>query len=219
MEMLVIGWCGHACVYIRRENGYTLVIDPHDGLSIGLPKPSVKGDLILVTHDHFDHNAVNVVVKQSSRIMKMFRGYIEVDDITVKGIKTFHDKFGGKRRGENTVYILEVDGYKIAHLGDIGEFPLRKEVQDELENIDLLILPVGGVYTIDPSEAWEIIVGASPRNVMPIHYWVKGLILPLFRIEDFLVHVKGYKVVRLDRNVYDLEEYDKTVIIPMLPAK
>ncbi len=211
---MIIGWCGHACVYVKAGNGKVIVIDPHDGLSIGLEKPRIKGEVILVTHDHFDHNAVDIVSKEDSRIFKEFRGLVDLGWVRIEGYKSFHDKFMGKRRGENTVYIISVEGYRIAHLGDLGEYPLRKELHEKLMGLDLLITPIGGVYTISPDEAWELITSLRPRNAMPVHYWVPGLILPLYRLEDFLVHVKKYNVKRLETNEFELENYDKSIIIP-----
>jgi L-ascorbate metabolism protein UlaG (beta-lactamase superfamily) len=211
--MVKITWHGHACVSITRSDGYTIVFDPHDGISIGLRRPNVKGDLILVTHDHFDHNAIDVVKKENSRIFKEFVGETEIDNIVIKGYRTYHDKFQGKRRGLNTVYVIEVEGNRIAHLGDLGHIP-REEVINAIKNIDLLIIPVGGTYTIGPDEAWDIIVKTEPQNVLPVHYWIPGLNLPLYPIDDFLVYVKKYHVVRLDTNSFMLDEYNKSIIIP-----
>jgi L-ascorbate metabolism protein UlaG (beta-lactamase superfamily) len=208
-----ITWHGHACVSVTRSDGYTIVFDPHNGISIGLKRPSVKGDLILVTHDHFDHNAVDVVKKENSRVFKEFVGEAEIDDVIIRGYRTYHDKFQGKRRGINTVYVVEVEGNRIAHLGDLGHIP-GEEVIKAIRNVDLLIIPVGGTYTIGPDEAWEIIVKTEPRNVLPIHYWIPGLNLPLYPIDDFLVYVKKYHVVRLDTNSFMLEDYSRSVIIP-----
>lgn len=213
--MVKITWHGHACVSVTRSDGYIIVFDPHDGYSIGLPKPNIKADLVLVTHDHFDHNALSVVSKDDTRVFKEFHGYTDVDNLKIEGIKTYHDKFEGSRRGINTIYIVEVEGYRIAHLGDLGHIP-DKNVLEKLKNIDLLIIPIGGVYTINPDEAWEIVEKTAPKNVLPIHYWVRGLTLPLYRIDDFLAYVKKYHVVRLDENSFELAEHERHVIIPRL---
>lgn len=202
--MVSIRWFGHACFEVRADD-YTIVIDPHDGSSIGLPKPSTEADLVLVTHDHFDHNAVEVVSKDTTRVLKMFFGEAVFDKVKVKGIKTFHDKFSGKRRGENTIYIIEIREYKIAHLGDLGHIPPR-DVLNELMGVDVLMVPVGGVYTIDYQEAWSIVEETKPKITIPMHYWVKGLILPLRPVDDFLSLVKKIKVVRKDTNTIVLEE-------------
>ncbi len=214
--MVRITWYGHACVGVVRDDGYTVVFDPHDGDSIGLKKPSVEADLVLVTHEHFDHNAVEVVSKPDTRVLRMFHGEVEVDDIIVKGLKTFHDKYEGRRRGLNTVYIVRISGYRIAHLGDLGHIP-SDEILKELEGVDLLIIPVGGTYTIYPDEAWSIVEKVKPLNIMPIHYWVKGLTLPLQPIEDFIVYVKKYHIIRLDTNTFNLEDYENSTIIPKPP--
>lgn len=213
--MVKVAWHGHACVSISREDGYTIVIDPHDGNSLGLGKPEVKGDLILVTHNHFDHNAVNVVAKPSSRIMKEFHGETDIDGLRVKGFKTFHDKHGGKRRGFNYVYLIEVSGRRVAHLGDLGDIP-PEEVIKELTNVDLLIIPVGGIFTIDPAESWSIVEKTRPLNILPIHYWVRGVNLPLKPLEEFLKYVRGYTVIELGSSLFNLEEYEKKVIVPRL---
>ncbi len=213
--MVIVKWHGHACVEIVGENNYVIVIDPHDGDSIGLKKPDVKADLVLVTHEHFDHNAVEIVSKEDTRVLREFHGETSIDDIRVTGLLTYHDKFNGKRRGINTVYIIEIEGFKIAHLGDLGHIP-GEEVMGKLRNIDLIAIPVGGTYTIYPDEAWSMVEQVNPRNILPIHYWVEGLTLPLHPIDDFLMYVKKYRVVRLNTNEFRLEDYDKAVIIPKI---
>ncbi len=201
--MVRITWYGHACFSITLSSGYTIVIDPHDGASIGLPRPDIKADLVLVTHDHFDHNAINVVKKDGTRILKQFYGETVIDNIEVKGFKTYHDKYCGKRRGENTVYIVKAEGIRIAHLGDLGHIP-SGELLEELKNIDILLIPVGGVYTIAPDEAWEIVNTVRPAITIPMHYWIKGLTLPIYRVDDFIPYVKKIKVSRLDTNYIDV---------------
>ncbi len=202
--MVKITWHGHACFSIDYD-GYIVVLDPHDGESIGLPRPDIKADLVLVSHDHFDHNAVEVVKKDGTRVLKMFRGEADLGIVKVKGIKTYHDKVGGRRRGENTIYIIENGGLKIAHLGDLGHIP-DGDTLKLLENIDILMIPVGGVYTIGPDEAWAIVEKTRPKITIPMHYWIKGLRLPLHTIDDFLAYVKKIKVNRLNSNQVVIEK-------------
>jgi len=211
--MVTVKWHGHACVEIVTSRGYSIVVDPHDGKSIGLEKPRARADLVLITHDHFDHNAYSVVAYEKTRVLKEFVGETRVDDLRIEGLLTYHDKFGGKRRGKNTVYLIEVEGQRIAHLGDLGHIP-DEPVLSKLKNVDLLVIPVGGTYTIYPDEAWRIVELTTPNNVMPIHYWVEGLNLPLHPVDEFLIHVKKYQVVRLDTNSFNLEDYSKSVIVP-----
>lgn len=212
---MIVSWFGHACVGLT-INGYTVVIDPHDGVSLGIKKPQVKADIVLVTHDHFDHNAVNVVSKEKTRVFKMFYGEAVVDNIKITGLRTYHDKFKGKRRGENAVYIIEAKGFRIAHLGDLGEIP-GNEVLRALSGVSLLIIPVGGTFTVEPSEAWQIVELTKPLNVLPIHYWISGLNLPLKPVDEFLKYVKGYEVVRLSSNSFNLAEFSNKVIVALPP--
>ncbi|MCS7127985.1 MAG: MBL fold metallo-hydrolase [Sulfolobales archaeon] len=198
-----LAWHGHAFFTLRLARGYVIAIDPHDGLSIGLKRVRVESDLVLVTHDHFDHNAVEVVKKPSTRILKQFYGEVGVDDIIVNGIKTFHDKHSGARRGENAVYAISTEGLKIAHLGDLGHV-LSGEALSKLSKIDILMIPVGGTYTIEPDEAWSIVKNISPRIVIPMHYWVKGLRLPLKTVDHFLKYAEGVHVSKLDTNLMSI---------------
>ena len=214
-EIVIVTWHGHACVSLIVD-GYTVVFDPHDGISLGLKRPSVQGDLVLVSHDHFDHNAVNSVAKRTTRIFKMFYGETVVDNVKVEGLRTYHDKQKGKRRGENAVYIVTIRDLRVAHLGDLGEIP-GKDILEKLKGVDLLIIPVGGTFTIEPEEAWSIVELTKPRNIMPIHYWIPGCTLPLKPVEGFLKYVKNYNVIRLNTNVFNLREHDKSIIITAPP--
>jgi len=181
--MVIVKWHRHACFEIRGSN-VTVVIDPHDGASLGIAPPSCKGDVILVTHDHFDHNAVSIVAKPDSEILVMLRGEKTVKGVYVKGIKTYHDKFEGRQRGENTVYLFIVDGIRFAHLGDLGHVLNESEIK-ELGEVDVLFIPVGGTYTIGAKEAAEIVNKLSPKLVMPMHYKIPGLELPLSEVDKF----------------------------------
>lgn len=216
--MVIVKWFGHACIGIIGEKNYVIVIDPHDGNSIGLEKPDIKANLVLVTHEHFDHNAVEAVSERGTRVLREFEGEVVIEDIKITGLKTYHDKYSGRRRGINIIYVIEVNGYKIAHLGDLGHIP-GEEVLEKLKNLDLLAIPVGGTYTIYPDEAWNIVEQVKPRNVLPIHYWVEGVSLPLHPLDDFLMYVKKYRVIRLDTNEFELTDYDNTVIIPKITIK
>ncbi|MGB9827781.1 MAG: MBL fold metallo-hydrolase [Thermosphaera sp.] len=208
-----VTWHGHACVSLKLSNGYTIVFDPHDGGSIGLEKPNVKADLVLVSHEHFDHNAVEVVKKDKTRVFKEFVGEAVVDNVHVKGFESFHDKAGGKRRGRNTIYMVDVEGRRVSHMGDLGDKP-SSDVISKLRGVDLLIIPVGGFYTIEPHEAWEVAESIEPRNILPIHYWIKGLNLPIKPVDEFLKHVKGFNIVRIDSRSFTLENYEKSVLLP-----
>ncbi|MGC8753111.1 MAG: MBL fold metallo-hydrolase [Fervidicoccaceae archaeon] len=195
MTCLKIFYHGHAAFEIRTEK-VSVIIDPHDGFSIGLKPINAKGDLILITHDHFDHNAKEQVSKPTSLVLSMFEGEKEVEingeKILVKGKKQPHDPEGGKKRGLVSTYLIEIGGYRLLHVGDLGTIP-----KDEYFNwlgtnrIDALFIPVGGYFTVGPHEAWEISRRINPRFLFPMHYWRKGMNLPISPLNDFLKIAKG----------------------------
>ncbi len=213
--MVLVRWYGHACVEIQDSSGFKVVFDPHDGASLGIKKPTVKADLILISHDHFDHNAAHTVAKDDSQILKMFRGEKTIKNIAVKGLLSYHDKSRGSQRGLNIIYVVNIEGRRIAHLGDLGDKP-GEEVLRELHGLDLLITPVGGRYTLEPEEAWELVETLKPLNILPIHYYIEGLQLPIKPVDEFVKLVRGYNIVKLDKNSFGLEDYTRTVIIPKL---
>ena len=198
-----IKWHGHACFEIVTSDGRVIVIDPHDGISIGLRRPHVLGDIILVTHNHFDHNAVDVVKKPESIVLKSFTGSKTINGINIKGVKAYHDRSKGRLRGSISIYVIEADGLKIVHLGDLGHI-LTDEHVKEIGEVDILFNPVGGTYTTEPDEAWKNVGLLKPRIVVPMHYWVPGLNLPLKPVEDFLRYAKKYRVVRLETNSFEV---------------
>jgi L-ascorbate metabolism protein UlaG (beta-lactamase superfamily) len=194
---LVFKFHGHACVSAHYKD-LTIVVDPHDGASLGLSPPAVKGDLVLVTHDHFDHNAVNVVSKPDSVVLESFVGEKRLSvrniDVNVLGVRVPHDKQSGKRRGWVSAYRVSIGEFSYIHLGDIGDYPS----EDALLKLsqprpDVLFIPVGGFYTIEPYEAWDIASKINPRFIVPIHYWVRGLNLPIKPVNDFLLAAKTGK--------------------------
>jgi|UniRef100_A0A7J2TA57 Predicted Zn-dependent hydrolases of the beta-lactamase fold len=183
--MVLIRWHGHACFEIVTSKGTVIVIDPHDGYSLGLKPPQVQADIVLITHEHFDHNAYAVVAKPSAQVLTMFVGEKSIDDVYVKGVEAYHDREKGKRRGRVSLYKVVVDSIALVHLGDLGH-ELDEKYSKYLGGIDVLMVPVGGTYTIDHKSAWSVIGVLKPRTVIPMHYWVKGLNLPLRPVEDFL---------------------------------
>ncbi len=194
---MIIRWHGHACFEIVPREGPVIVFDPHDGYSIGIKPPEVKADLVLISHDHFDHNAYAVVAKPGADVVKMGVGERVVRGIKIVGIETFHDKVRGRRRGRNVVYVVEVEGLRIAHLGDLGHV-LEEDHVKKMGSVDVMMLPVGGTFTIGPEEAWEVIEAVKPRIAIPMHYWVPGINLPLRPVDDFVSKAReGWRVEKV----------------------
>ena len=205
--MPIIVFHGHACFEIIDSEGRSIVIDPHDGGSIGLPRPEARADAVLVTHNHFDHNAVEVVLKPGGEKHVMRKGeFIVLGEHKAKGIEAYHDPYRGRMRGKVIMYALEVDGTRILHVGDLGH-TLSQEHIGAVGEVDVVMAPVGGTFTIGPKEAAEVLKALKPRAFIPMHYWVPGVNLPLKPLEEFLKVVEGeYEVVRIGSNRFDTSE-------------
>jgi L-ascorbate metabolism protein UlaG (beta-lactamase superfamily) len=200
--LLKIRWHGHSCFEITNE--LVLVTDPHDGKSIGIPPPSVQGDVILISHDHYDHNSAKSVERESSRIITDERKR-NISDIEIKGIKTFHDKHKGEKRGQNIIFRFIIEGISFCHLGDLGH-KLNEDIINQIGEIDILFIPVGGTFTIDADTAWEIINKIKPKITVPMHYKIGGLSLPIDNIDKFL-DKNPYEVLKVGNEI-DIEKED-----------
>ena len=200
--MLKIRWHGHSCFEITNE--VVVVTDPHDGKSIGIPTPSVQGDIILISHDHYDHNSAKSVERESSKIITDERKR-NISNIEIKGIKTFHDKHNGEKRGENIIFRFIVENISFCHLGDLGH-KLEEDIINQIGDIDILFIPVGGTFTIDAENAWEIINKIKPKITIPMHYKIGGLSLPIDNIDKFL-DKNPYEILKVGNEI-DIEKED-----------
>ncbi len=160
-----ITYIGHSCFKIKGKD-VTLVIDPYDP-KIGFKLPKLECDVLLTTHDHPDHH--NLAGVSGYRFLIESAGEYEVSGVFVTGIQVFHDKKEGKERGLNTIYQIDIDGLTLLHLGDLGH-ELSKETLEKISDVDVLMIPVGGTYTIDAEEASEVISEIEPGIVIPMHY-------------------------------------------------
>lgn len=160
-----------------------IVTDPFDA-KIGLRVPKTEADILLVTHDHSDHSNIKAVAGKPFIIDEP--GEYEIKDVFVKGISAFHDSTEGKERGGVVIYKIIAEGLKLCHLGDLGQKELTPEQLEEIGEVDILIVPVGGTYTIDAKQASEIISQIEPRIVIPMHYKISGLKVQLDGVNKFL---------------------------------
>lgn len=185
--MAKIYWAGQSCFEISvsnsKDHSANIIIDPFDE-KIGLKVPSLSGDILLVTHDHYDHNNVKAVKGEPFLIQGP--GEYEVKGVFVLGIPSYHDSALGKEKGQNTIYTIEAEDMKICHLGDLGQKELTDEQIDKIGTVDILMIPVGGEYTISSSEATKIISQIEPRIVIPMHYELPKLNIKLEPVEKFL---------------------------------
>jgi len=190
--MAKIYWAGQSCFQISvsnsKENSADIVIDPFDK-ETGLKLPSLSADIILVTHDHHDHNNVEAIKPAQSGVDPFVingPGEYEIKEVFVQGIPTSHDDQDGKDRGKSTIYVIETEDIKICHLGDFGQKQLSDEQLEKLEKIDVLMIPVGGKFTIDSAQAQRIISQIEPKMVIPMHYKIPGLKMDVDDVAKFM---------------------------------
>ena len=177
-----VKWLGHASFMITSDAGTKIITDPYapdDRLSYGEIKE--RADIVTVSHGHGDHS--NVAAIQGNP--EVVRGNTEVEGIKFKGIPTYHDDTTGEKRGKNAVFCFEVDGVRVCHLGDLGHQLNSKQVT-EIGAVDVLLIPVGGYYTIDAKVATEVCNQLKPKVIIPMHYKNKRCAFPIAAVDDFL---------------------------------
>lgn len=196
-----ITWYGQSCFEIiakNKENGEAvIVIDPFTD-ETGLKVPKLTADVLLVSHNHFDHNNIKAVGGEPFLINSA--GEYEVKDVFVQGIKAWHDNQGGKERGEVIIYKIEAEGIKLCHLSDLGQKELTSEQLEQIGDVDVLFLPVGGKYTIDAKDAAEIVSQIEPRIVIPMHYKIANLKTDIDGVDKFL-KVMGEETVQPEKKL------------------
>lgn len=175
-----IQWFGLSCFKIQTKEAIIL-IDPFSP-NYGLRPPHFKADLLLISHEHEDHNNRQAALGQPFIISSP--GEYELKNVFVYGLPDFHDKKQGKEQGEITMFLLEAEGISLAHLSDLGCVPEEKKLE-RLEGVDILFIPVGGKYTIGAKEATEVISEIEPRIVIPMHYKIPKLKLPIEGVSKF----------------------------------
>jgi L-ascorbate metabolism protein UlaG (beta-lactamase superfamily) len=195
---LLIRWHGHACFEIADEDGLTVVTDPHDGKAIGIKCPVVSADIVLMSHDHFDHNCVRVVGGDKEIVTGS--GDMSTKGLSIKGVHSYHDEAKGKKRGESIMFKFELDGIKLCHLGDLGE-QLDQTQVDELGEIDILFIPVGGTFTVDADGAWDVINTLNPKVIIPMHFRVGGLSLSIAPVDGFLAKASPDQIFKVGNEI------------------
>ncbi|MDP1846011.1 MAG: MBL fold metallo-hydrolase [Candidatus Moranbacteria bacterium] len=174
---MTIQWYGHSCFKITtkpegRGSGEDVIIftDPFHK-EVGLRPPQGKADIVTVSHDHFDHNNAEAL-KGEPQVLDL-PGEYSIKGVSIRGISAFHDKQEGAERGLNTIFVLESEGIRFCHLGDLGG-PLDKKQLEEINGVDILAVPIGGTFTLDGKEAKAVVDQVEPKIVLPIHYSIPG---------------------------------------------
>lgn len=201
-----ITWFGHACFLLESEKGTKVLTDPFEEKA-GYEVPDVKPDMVTVSHDHWDHNAVHLI-KGEPEVIRDNQVH-DMRGVQIRGIDTYHDEVRGAKRGPNTVYVFSIDGLNVCHLGDLGHILSQEQIQ-EIGAVDVLLIPVGGTFTLDAQGASEVVKQIKPKLVIPMHFKTPDLSFEIALVDDFL-RIVGHGV---RANVHTLD-----VMLDTLPDK
>ncbi len=200
-----IKWFGQSCFLITSPDGVKILLDPF-GPQVGYPMPEVSPDLVLITHEHYDHNYAKMAKGNAKVIHGLdpatqdFNRVSEtIKDVKVYSVPSDHDDKNGKERGKNAIMALEMPGMRIIHLGDLGAI-LSEEQLQKIGRADVLLIPVGGTYTIDAEQATRVVEQLKPKLIFPMHYKTAAITIPLRAVDDFLSGKS--KVRRIKGNEY-----------------
>lgn len=162
---MIIKWLGHAS-FLLESAGIKLLTDPFNA-EIGYQPYKEKVDIVTVSHEHWDHNAVDTL-SGNPRVIRE-TGLSTIDDINILGISSFHDTKQGRERGLNTIFKISSENLDIVHLGDLGHVLSDRQIV-EIGNVDIILVPVGGRYTVDAEAAYEVVEQLQPNIIIPMHF-------------------------------------------------
>lgn len=211
---MYITWLKHSCFKFQDKTGsdaITLVTDPFDK-TVGPKVPNLEADILTISHEHFDHNN-REAIKGDPYIIDS-AGEYDVKGVSILGVDASHDTKGGKERGKITIFRFEMDGIVVTHLGDLGEVLDNKQLQG-LVGTDILLIPVGGKYTLDAKKAVEVISQVEPRIVIPMHYKTADSKIDIDGVEKFVkeLGIKPAYEEKLKINKKDLPQEEMELII------
>jgi len=166
-----------------KNNQVNIVIDPFSQ-EVGLRLPKLEADIVLSTHEHYDHNNVKAV--GGNYFLIEGPGEYEIKEVFIQGIPAFHDDLQGKERGGMTIFTIEAEELRLCHLGDLGQKELTPDQLEKIGEIDILMIPIGGNYTISGKEAVKIMSQIEPKIIIPMHYALPKLKVKLEGVEKFL---------------------------------
>lgn len=170
---------------VKNNGGETkIVTDPFEPDFVGLKFPKTEADIVVISHNHKDHSNSKAI--GGNPFIIDTPGEYEIKDVFIKGIPAFHDNNNGKERGQVIMFTIMAEGMKIVFLSDLGQKELSSQQVDDLGNVDILLIPVGGAYTITAKDAAEIISQIEPGIVIPMHYKIPGLKVELDDVSKFL---------------------------------
>ena len=192
-----IKWYGYSAFHITTEKGIRIIIDPYESGSFGgtlsYGKIEDEAEIVMTSHDHADHNHIKDIRGKYNHVSKA--GDYEIKDIKIIAIPSFHDSVGGKKGGNNLIFVITADGLNLVHMGDIGH-SLDSELLKKIGKVDILLLPVGGFFTIDAAMAQKIMNDIKPGVTVPMHYKTQKCSFPIAPVEDFTKNQKNVRILK-----------------------
>ena len=199
---MIITCIGHAKFLLELENGMRIVTDPYDK-TCGYPVTPMQADVVLVSHGHHDHNAVETI-KGKPLVIDQEGEYNLDNGVNISAMWADHDEDGGSKRGKTLIFRIQAEGLTVAHLGDLGHL-LSEEQAAPLRGCDVLLIPVGGTYTVDGDTAAQIVHCLQPRAVIPMHYRSETFGFDnIDTVDTFLKHFPAETVQRVGEDFLDL---------------
>lgn len=209
-------WLGHSCFLLEESTGTAIVTDPYSKKITGFEMPSIRADVITSSHNHDDHNYFKGV-KGSPKIINR-PGFFEYKGVNITSIPSFHDEQSGKLRGTNLIFKFRLDGIDVCHMGDIGQ-DITPELVDALMPVNILLIPIGGNYTIDAQQAYNYVSTLMPDVVIPMHYKTPDSKIDIDKPEAFIKLFEDSAVCYAEDQtlVFDRDDFEQSftkVIIP-----
>lgn len=209
-----IQYLGHSCFRLISEMGTTVVCDPYSSTMVGLDMPAVRTDVVTMSHHHNDHDCMDNILGSPAELDT--EAVCCADDFAIKSFSTFHDDEKGAKRGNNLVFTFNVDGLNVVHMGDIGCKDMN--IVNNVYGCDVLMLPVGGVYTVDAVDARWYVDQVKPKIVLPMHYMTPNHKFKLGGLDEFLSLFDEKQIKRFDSDsltLYDAPQNDVAEIITL----
>lgn len=206
-----IKYLGHSCFFLQGEDGVSVITDPYTKVGYELPE-GLKSDILLISHGHFDHCYSQAVAYRS---IVSEAGEKECFGVKISGIDSFHDPLNGKLRGKNVIFKFVLDGLKVCHFGDLGE-PCNEELCEKIGGVDVLLLPIGGTYTIDAEQAFAYVQKLAPKVIIPMHYKPLDGALDIATAEGFLSLFNETEIKRAPYGEYELSLDNLSKELPIL---
>lgn len=212
---MIVKWLGHSCFLLKGDDGLLILFDPFFEEEVGYPLPIMETNIVIISHDHLDHNNVDAAGSNPDVIFGPGE-YISMG-LDISGIKSYHDDKRGRERGENTIFCFELDGVRVCHLGDLGHALSQSQIR-KIGQVDLLFIPVGGRYTIDAKGANEVMRQLHPAVAVPMHYKTGALSFDLDSVDDFLKGKEGVTTQETLNLTGETLDGDGRVVLLSCPA-